>query len=68
MKMEHFKSRHIGITAEEQKIMLDAIGVSTLDELIEQTIPADIRLSEPMDLPKALTELEYAEVIAEKAA
>lgn len=68
MKMEHFKSRHIGITAQEQKIMLEAIGVSTLDELIEQTIPADIRLSEPMDLPKALTELEFAEEIAEKAA
>ena len=29
MEMEHFKSRHIGITAEEQKVMLEAIGVSS---------------------------------------
>ena len=66
--MEYFKSRHIGINAEEQKIMLDSIGVSSLDELIKQTIPEDIRLSEPMDLPKALTEREYAEEIAAIAA
>ncbi|MFA6863102.1 MAG: aminomethyl-transferring glycine dehydrogenase [Dysgonamonadaceae bacterium] len=68
MKMEHFKSRHIGITSEEQKIMLEAIGVSTLDELIDQTIPLDIRMSEPMKLPKALSEQEYAEEIANIAA
>ena len=68
MKIEHFKSRHIGITAEEQKIMLEAIGVSSLDELIEQTIPQDILLSEPMDLPEALTEQEYAEEINKIAA
>ena len=32
MEMEHFKSRHIGISAEEQQIMLEALGVATLDE------------------------------------
>ena len=64
MEMEHFKSRHIGISAEEQQIMLEAIGVSTLDELIDQTIPTDIRLPETMSLPKALSEQEYAEEIA----
>ncbi len=68
MEMEHFKSRHIGITAEEQKVMLEAIGVSSLDELIKQTIPVDIRLPKPMNLPKALTEQEYAEEIAAIAA
>ncbi len=68
MEMEHFKSRHIGISAEEQKIMLDAIGVSTLDELIDQTIPKDIRLPEALNLPKALTEQEYAEEIGAIAA
>ena len=67
MEMEHFKSRHIGITAEDQKIMLDVIGVSSLDELIDQTIPLDIRISEPMKLPKALSEQEYAEEIAKIA-
>ncbi len=68
MEMEHFKSRHIGLTTEDQKIMLEAIGVSTLDELIDQTIPLDIRMSEPMKLPKALSEQEYAEEIATIAA
>ena len=64
MEMEHFKSRHIGISAEEQQVMLETIGVSTLDELIDQTIPTDIRFEKPMTLPKALSELEYAEEIA----
>lgn len=64
MEMEHFKSRHIGISADEQKIMLDALGVATLDELIDQTIPKDIRMPKPLALPKALTEQEYAEEIA----
>ena len=68
MEMEHFKSRHIGISAEEQQVMLEAIGVSTLDELIDQTIPTDIRFEKPMSLPKALSELEYAEEIASIAA
>lgn len=68
MDMEHFKSRHIGISAEEEKLMLDTIGVSTLDELIDQTIPKNILMPHPMALPKALTEQEYAEEIAETAA
>ena len=68
MEMEHFKSRHIGISADEQKIMLDALGVATLDELIDQTIPKDIRMPKPLALPKALTEQEYAEEIASIAA
>ena len=68
MEMEHFKSRHIGISAEEQQIMLEALGVATLDELIDQTIPKDIRFPKPMSLPKALSEQEYAEEIAAIAA
>ena len=68
MEMEHFKSRHIGISDEEQQIMLEAIGVSTLDELIDQTIPTDIRFKEPMNIPKGLSELEYAEEIGKIAA
>lgn len=47
--------------------MLDAIGVKSLDELIDQTIPANIRLKEPLNLPEAMTEREFAEHIAELA-
>ena len=68
MEMEHFKSRHIGISEEEQQIMLEALGVATLDELIDQTIPKNIRMPKPMALPKALSEQEYAEEIAGIAA
>jgi glycine dehydrogenase len=39
--------------------MLQALGVSSLDELIDQTVPAAIRLKRPLDLPPALTESEY---------
>ena len=64
MEMEHFKTRHIGINPSEMEKMLETIGVSDIDELIDQTIPADIRLTQPLSLPKALSEQEYAEEIA----
>lgn len=47
--------------------MLQTIGVKTLDELIDQTIPSDIRLKKPLNLPLPLTERRYAEHIAELA-
>src|SRR5690554_7234119 len=50
---------------EEDKIkMLDKLGLSSIDELINQTIPSDIRLSNPLSLPEPLSEQEYAEEIA----
>ena len=39
--------------------MLAAVGVGSLDELIDQTIPPDIRLKRPLDLPPPETEHEY---------
>ena len=41
--------------------------MKSLDELIDQTIPANIRLKEPLNLPEAMTEREFAEHIAELA-
>lgn len=66
--MEHFKTRHIGIKSEDLEKMLQTVGVSTVDELINQTIPTDIRLKKPLSLPKAQSEMEYAEDIARIAA
>ncbi|MEA4949170.1 MAG: glycine dehydrogenase (aminomethyl-transferring), partial [Petrimonas sp.] len=63
MEMEHFKTRHIGIKPEDLGNMLQTVGVSSVDELIDQTIPADIRLKKPLSLPKAQSEMEYAEEI-----
>ncbi len=67
MKIEHFKTRHLGVGGDDMKVMLDAIGVSSLDELIDQTIPENIRLETPLTLPAALSEQEYAEEIAHLA-
>lgn len=68
MKMEQFKNRHIGINEADKNKMLESIGLSTIDELIKQTIPPNIRLKHPLSLPKALSEQEYAEEIAGMAA
>lgn len=67
MDVEKFSSRHIGINEEGKKVMLQKIGVGSLDELIDQTIPADIRLKSKLNLPEALSEHEYAEDIARLA-
>ncbi|MCD7932815.1 MAG: aminomethyl-transferring glycine dehydrogenase [Tannerellaceae bacterium] len=67
MDTNNFANRHIGITAEDLPSMLQTIGVSSADELIEQTIPANIRLQEPLNLPDAMTEREFAEHLAELA-
>ncbi|MDR1937375.1 MAG: aminomethyl-transferring glycine dehydrogenase [Tannerellaceae bacterium] len=47
--------------------MLQTIGADSLDQLIDQTIPADIRLKETLNLPEPMTEREYAEHIDELA-
>ena len=67
MQQEEFVHRHIGIEEKEVQTMVSAIGVSDLEQLIDETIPQNIRLKQPLDLPEAMTEREYAEHIAELA-
>ena len=50
MKTDLLASRHIGINEEDTAVMLRKIGVDSLDELINKTIPANIRLKEPLAL------------------
>lgn len=64
METQKFQHRHIGINAEDEKTMLSKVGVNSLDELIDQTIPANIRLQNGINLPEALSEHEYAEEMA----
>lgn len=64
METQKFQHRHIGINAEDEKLMLSKIGVKSLDELIDQTIPSNIRLQGGLNLPAALSEHEYAEEMA----
>jgi glycine dehydrogenase len=54
-----FQSRHIGPDATARGEMLKAIGVPSLDALIDQTIPPGIRAVALLDLPSAETEHEY---------
>lgn len=54
-----FASRHIGISNHEKEEMLQTIGTSSLETLIEETIPASIRLKKPLNIPDALSEYDY---------
>ncbi len=54
-----FSRRHLGVNETELKAMLDTIGVENLDTLINQTVPASIRLNKELNLPEALSEHEY---------
>ncbi len=48
--------RHIGPSPDEMAEMLKFVGVESLDELIDQTVPKDIRQAEPLDFGKPLSE------------
>jgi len=67
MKTDSFVLRHIGPSENEVNEMVKAIGVSSVDELIDKTIPSDIRLTNNLNLPKALSEFEYLSHIQELA-
>ena len=68
MKNDLFSCRHIGINEQDAQEMLQKIGVNSLDELIDKTIPANIRLNAPLALPPAMTEYEFGKHIAALAA
>ena len=54
-----FKHRHIGISETEQTQMLDSVGCKSIDELIEKTIPARIRLKKGLEFTKSITESKW---------
>ena len=68
MATDKFLWRHIGPRPEDIEEMLKVVGVQSLDELIEQTVPDSIRLKEPLDLPAPLTESEFFERMRKVAA
>ena len=66
---DNFTNRHIGTSNPDTlKAMLDTIGVGSVDELISQVIPSDIRLNSPLALSEAMSEYEFAQHIQELAA
>jgi glycine dehydrogenase len=62
-----FARRHIGPDAAERDAMLRAIGVPSLDALVDQTIPPGIRLHKVLDLPSGEGEYEYLRRLREIA-
>jgi glycine dehydrogenase len=60
MKTDAFALRHLGPRENDLPKMLETIGVETLDQLIFETIPTDIRLKKPLELEHIMTEYEYA--------
>ncbi len=63
-----FASRHLGINNKELSMMLDEIGVNSLDQLIDETVPQTIKLNQDLDLSPALSEFEYLNNIKQIAA
>tara|TARA_R110002072_G_scaffold202443_8_gene360269 strand:+ start:4571 stop:7420 length:2850 start_codon:yes stop_codon:yes gene_type:complete len=65
MNTNSFQRRHIGPNKNEQKQMLDTIGVDSLDQLINETVPNDIRLKGSLELEAPMSEYEYLNHIEE---
>src|SRR3979490_1085376 len=57
-----FLARHIG-SIEEEEEMLGTIGVKSIEELIDQTVPAAIRMKHELNIPPSMSEHEYLQHI-----
>ena len=67
MKNDLLACRHIGISEKDEEKMLRKIGVGSLDELIDKTIPANIRLKEPLAFPGPMTKYESEQNLPRRA-
>ncbi|MBP6100601.1 MAG: aminomethyl-transferring glycine dehydrogenase [Flavobacterium sp.] len=65
MKTDAFALRHIGTGEKDFSHMFKTIGIDSLDQLINETIPSDIRLKNELNLDAPLTEYEYLNHIQE---
>ena len=67
MNLNSFENRHIGANENDIKKMLNTIGLSSVDELIHQTIPNSILKNSPLKIQDAITENDYLIKIKEIA-
>lgn len=58
---DSFVDRHIGPRADDVKLMLKEIGFASVDDFIKATVPSQIRLTRPLDLPRGRTEAQALE-------
>jgi len=68
MITNNFVSRHNGPSGEEISRMLEKIGVKSLDQLIDETVPGAIRMKKELDLPAGMNEYQYLQHIKSIAA
>ncbi len=54
--LNNFRQRHIGPNPDDVKQMLDTLGLSSLDDLIDKTVPQAIRFHQTLNLPPAQSE------------
>ncbi len=62
-----FAARHIGPSEDELQQMLDVLGLTKVDELIDLAVPGAIRSDEPLDVPGPMTETEALAELRERA-
>ena len=63
MYKENFSKRHIGPSSSDLKDMLKVIGVKSIEDLLSQTIPDKIRLKSDLNIPEAISEMEFLKEI-----
>jgi glycine dehydrogenase len=59
MQTDKFASRHLGPKEEEITKMLNTLEVDSVEELLSQTLPEDIRLDQPLSLPEGVSEYRF---------
>jgi glycine dehydrogenase len=67
-QQNEFIGRHIGPNETETSQMLKTIGIASIDELIEKTVPASIRLQQPLATGNPTSEFEYLTELKKTAA
>ena len=59
MYQKSFSKRHIGITSEDQKYMLSTVKSSSMSNLVDETIPNNIRSNNDLHVGESMTEKDY---------
>jgi len=67
MIKQEFYSRHIGPRKSDYSVMLEKVGVGSIDDLINQIVPQGIRLKSPLSISESFTEYDYLNRIKEIA-
>ena len=67
MFKENFTQRHIGPNTSELEVILKTIGVESIEELLNQTIPDKIRLKKDLNIPEGISEMEFLKEIKKLA-